>query len=489
MTLLFNILYAAHANGTHHKLALRALEQLSGEGETAEMWRRLYLAHAARLMEGSKAPDKSFKDFANHVLHPGETPAGDWGGAPEKTAEWHGALVAALQAKKWGRAAYAAGVMGHYYTDVWMPFHTGSSEEETVLHRAAEWSASKSFEALWELGQADPRAEPAPGGRKGDPAEITRAAARASHAHYRDIIAHYDHALGAREPEAGFDAEGRAILGRLLARAASGVARLMDLAAEQAGVAPAKVSLTARAAVAGLQIPSKWVLRKISDANTRAEVAAIYAEFEATGRVEASLPREQRTVRAARAAEFERRNRETGEGNPRKAALKAAAAKAKPASGKRSADKPNGRTLDRGAPVEKAPSIGKKTAERLSALGVRTVGELADCEPELVAACLDDDRMPAETVAQWRDQARLLTKIRGLSQAQAVMLVAVDMRTVSDVARASAEGLRDALIEAAKDPGVNRALRNPKAPDLDKAASLVVAAQAAERAPAQTDAA
>ena len=46
------MLAAAHANGTHHKLALNALEQLAGSD--AEGWRRLFLLHAEAYMAGAK---------------------------------------------------------------------------------------------------------------------------------------------------------------------------------------------------------------------------------------------------------------------------------------------------------------------------------------------------------------------------------------------------------------------------------------------------
>ncbi len=152
MSLLYKVLYAAHANGTHHKLALRALTLL--EGENAELWRRMMLSHAPKLLEGSKAPDKKFKDFQNHVLHPAGSHGGKaLGGAPKKAEEWLAKTKTSIASGKWAAAAYEFGVVSHYYTDPWMPFHTGSSEEENVVHRATEWSVNKSFERLWEIAE------------------------------------------------------------------------------------------------------------------------------------------------------------------------------------------------------------------------------------------------------------------------------------------------------------------------------------------------
>src|SRR5262249_46595325 len=103
MNLLYRIVYAAHANGTHHKLALDALAQ--ARGENAERWQNLFLKHAAIYLEGSKAPDNAFKDFKNHVLHVRDD---YWGGAPEKAEEWYAALLEKLRAEAWSDAAYAA---------------------------------------------------------------------------------------------------------------------------------------------------------------------------------------------------------------------------------------------------------------------------------------------------------------------------------------------------------------------------------------------
>jgi hypothetical protein len=55
MNLLFRVVYAAHATGTHHKLALDALRYL--QCADPEAWQRLILSHAKLYLEGSKAPD------------------------------------------------------------------------------------------------------------------------------------------------------------------------------------------------------------------------------------------------------------------------------------------------------------------------------------------------------------------------------------------------------------------------------------------------
>ena len=149
MSLLFRVLYAAHANGTHHKLALDALNHM--ERGDAEAWRRVFLKHAKLYLEGSKAPDVSFKDFKNHVLHIGGLVLG------RRPGESRGVVrhtVAALREQRWADAVYAAGVLSHYYTDPIHPFHTGQTEAENSIHRAVEWTINRSYNALRTIGEA-----------------------------------------------------------------------------------------------------------------------------------------------------------------------------------------------------------------------------------------------------------------------------------------------------------------------------------------------
>lgn len=518
MALLYRILYAAHASGAHHKLALRGLEQM--RGAAAEDWRRLFLSEAAALLEGSKAPDKVFKDFQNHCLHPADKPGGaEWGGAPDAAETWYYKTVRALAERKWREAVYNAGVLTHYYTDPLMPFHTGSSKEESEIHRAAEWSVSKSFERLWAAGS--PPAPEALGAvdADGDPktadwvAAMTRAGAAESHRYYRLLIEDYDFKVGAKQPEHGFGEASNDVLADLLAHAAAGVALLLERACADSGATPPPVSLTAKTALAALEIPAKWVLKRIENAEERAAVAAIYAELEATGKVEKNLPEEQRAIRAlageAVPAPVQRRvvqevpagapasepEKDAGDAEaptpaedaspagewlpPISAELQALkeALAPRPAPEDAPAKKIAAPRLLRADPVEKAPSIGPKTAERLAKLGIATVGDLLDGDPKEIARGLDDRRIPAKTVALWRDQARLLTTTPGLKAAEAVMLAAAGYRDVAGLARAEPALLRQQLVVIAKTDKVKRALRGAEAPDLEETTTLIEAAR------------
>ena len=293
MSLLFRIIYAAHANGTHHKLALDALNRM--ERPDAESWQRMFLKHAELYLEGSKAPDNSFKDFKNHVLHVKD---GYWGGAPEKVESWYGHLVAALRAGKWADASYAAGVLSHYYTDPVHPFHTGQTEAENAIHRAVEWSINRSYDRLHALGMErfpDMTVTSHTGAHWLK--EMTCDAAEFSHRYYEKLIAHYDFKRGVVHPEDGLDEVGRIVVAELLMYATDGFGHLLDRAVGESGVSAPEVSLSLDTIIATLKIPAKWVTKKLTNAEDRRIVEAMYDELQATGRVEHTLPEDDRIIR------------------------------------------------------------------------------------------------------------------------------------------------------------------------------------------------
>jgi predicted flap endonuclease-1-like 5' DNA nuclease len=299
MSALFRIVYAAHANGTHHKLALDALNHM--QRPDAEQWRRVILQNIEKYLEGSKAPDNSFKDFKNHVLHVGDD---YWGGAPEKVAEWYQTTVSALREQRWPDAAYAAGVLSHYYTDPVMPFHTAQSEAENAIHRATEWSINRSYNALRQIGEQrfatlSVKAHDDANWLK----EMTCDGAEFSHRYYEKLIAHYDIHKGAVRPEEGLDAIAQNIVAELLMYAAKGYGLILDKAIAESGMAAPAVGLTLETFLATLKIPSKWIEKKLTNAEDKKLVQAIYDELKATGRVDATLTEDDRTIRDLHAVE------------------------------------------------------------------------------------------------------------------------------------------------------------------------------------------
>lgn len=540
MNLLFRIVHAAHATGTHHKLALDALQRLTIAD--AEAWQRVFLLHATLYMEGAKAPDTEFKDFKNHVLHVRD---GYWGGAPEKVANWYGHLVEALREGDWARAVWSAGVLSHYYTDPIHPFHSAQSEAENAIHRAVEWSISRDYDALKQIGERRRPAFPpeAPSGDDWLQVHVIAGAERGN-AHYERLIAHYDFNIGVVDPPAGLDDVARALVGELLCYAADGFARVLERAIKQSGARPPTVNLTLATILAAVTIPLGRLRRRLADAEDRRIVEAMYDELVATGRVEHSLPEDDRLVRdlyarevaAPRAAQRARQLRQRLPGargstaKPRSAIVTpptgtaaiqshtsapsianladrfsaalagATTAKESPpgsliehmhrASPLRQREKAAAVTasgerrggVQPGDDVERAPSIGPRTAARLAAVGVTTIGDLLAADVAELAARLRVARIDAATLRDWQDQARLVTQIPVVGGSHAQLLVLAGYRDAAAIAAAEPPRLCAALLKAARTTAGQRVLREGDALDVERVKTWVDAAARASAA-------
>ena len=515
MTLLFRVLYAAHAKGTHHKLALDGLQHL--DCEAAEAWRRMFLKHATVYLQGSKAPDDEFKDFKNHVLHVRDD---FWGGAPAKARSWYMHLVEALQRQDWPTAAYCGGVLSHYVTDPIQPFHTAQSEAENNIHRAAEWSMSKSYDDLKALAARElpPPALTISSAPNWLEMLVCDCATRANQ-HYEKVIAHYDIHRGVSDPPSGLDVVSRRIVAELLALAATVHGAVLTRAIDEAKVPPPEVSLTLESIVATLQIPAKVIAKKLADGEDRRLVERMYDELRATGTVEKNLPEDDRTVRDLHAAEVlahrttpdaaakfvfrpptkvettvERKMRSQAEASakqvtsvppisplraPAKEQAKAAAVTSQasivpvPPGGlsrmlKVYAGDGSKIYLTPEQDVVDAPSIGPKTAEKLNTAGIDCVDDLLKAHPIALAARLNDRHITEQTIIDWQDQARLVCTIPGLRGTGAQLLVGAGYRTAEAMAEADAAQLCAAVLAFAAGSEGQRVLRDGSPPDIEK---------------------
>jgi len=531
MSLLFRIVYAAHANGTHHKLALDALQRLSSPD--AENWRRLFLKHAESYITGSKAPDKEFKDFRNHVLHVEDN---YWGGAPEKAEQWYQRLVTALKDTSWDEAAFCAGVLSHYYTDPIHPFHTAQSQEESNIHRAVEWSISKSYDSLRIQGEREfPNlAIVLPTGNDWVRAFVIDGA-ETSNKYYTSLIAHYDFDQGVSNPPAGLTPRCRAMVSELLIYAAEGFARLLDRAFVDAGVTPPEVTLTAETVVATLKIPVRWVEKKLADSEDRAAVRAMFDEFSATGKVDKTLSEDDAQIRDLHAKEI-LEPRANARAKARQDRMKVRPeTKRKPATAsKTSAISPppaqaagtpgtadrvvpsglpnqvettspvkthadpapadhtdNNTTLHTLEPREAsqrhtaqtylalhddlvdAPSIGPKSASRFYNIGVSTVADFLAEDAAVMAELLDTRHITALTLQNWQDQARLVMTIPGLRGGHAQLLQGAGYNDAEAIADAEPSTLASAVLNFAATADGKRILRDGDAPDIEKIKSWI----------------
>ncbi|CAA2138355.1 DUF4332 domain-containing protein [Hyphomicrobium sp. ghe19] len=516
MSLLYRIVYATHANGTHHKLALDALNAL--ERDDREEWTRVFLKHVELYLKGSKDPDNTFKDFKNHVLHVSEN---YWGGAIEKVNEWYGRTVFELKAGNWPEAVYAAGVLSHYFTDPVMPFHTGQTEAENAIHRAAEWSINRSYNTLRALGEKrypnpDVRVPAGPRWLS----EFVCNSAEFSHRYYEKLIAHYDIHKGATRPEEGLDDIGKNIVAELLIYASASFGKVLDRAISEANVLVPEVTLTSETFLSLTEIPQKFIEKRLSNAEDRKLVAAIYDELRATGTVRHSLSEDDKTIRELhynevlapklaerneeRAARIEGRDDTPLELAVAKSAVSLAQiSEQPPALPEAPPPRPRAETMtahQKPAPatrqweeraiqaktylmpdddLEAAPSIGPKTADRIAAIGVYSVGDFLAQDPEALAELLNDPHVDAETLLDWQDQARLVMAVPGLRGTHAQLLVGAGYRTAQAVAEADPVALSANVLRFVTTSAGKRVLREGRPPDIEKIKGWVAVAKQA----------
>lgn len=524
MSLLYAVVFASRCRSNHHRLAVDALRHL--QSPDAGRWRDLLLHYHADYLSGAKAPDEQFKDFKNHVLHVREK---EWGGAIESCEEWYRRTVKALVAKDWKQAAWSAGVLSHYYVDPIQPFHTHQTEEENVIHRAVEWSFSKSYATFQRILENDMGGYPkmdAPGGEKWL-AEMVRAGARESNQHYEMVIDHYDFAKGVKDPPAGLDQELKDTIAKLVGHAAVGFARILDRAFEEAAVRPPKVGGDLQAFFLALEIPIQAVLKTMDNAAARKEVEAQYAEFQRTGKVRATLGEDDKVVRELHATEVLKTplssldakwpreiGEKAGEGAPARGATGKAPAlpRAKqvrtieiatkpeptpvpalpaPAKQQMPRELPEGAplakrektlpkfTLNEEAPVVQAPSIGPKTAKRLEAVGVRTIADLLAMNAEAGEQQIDARHISAKVIRDWQAQALLACTVPGMKSREAQALVACGIEDAEELSRSDAAQLCEGVAQWGLSDEGQRAWGNAPAPTADDVATWIERAKRA----------
>jgi predicted flap endonuclease-1-like 5' DNA nuclease len=560
MTLLERVIRTHRCRSTHHYIAFDALSLISGD--EGEAWKSLFLVHHEHLLKGAKAPDAEFKDFKNHVLHISE---GEWGGARAKAMEWYARGVELLTKKRWSEAAYAFGVLSHYYADPIQPFHTGQTEAEGVIHRAVEWSIAKSRSEIDARIEANGYPEIDVPDSMGFVSDMVRAGAERSHAHYQTFIDHYDIDAGVADPPSGLDETMRAAIADLVAYATAGFAAILSRGIEEAAVSPPKVNLTLQGYIETLDIPLRWITAKLEDAADKRTVERMYAEFQATGKVIKSLPADDKAIRALHAKEVRRiplkqlnaeeiapigtlnedriaaaaeatamaeaetrdalddvpptelveiqrrdpvkvpargllgtRKRtvpepqpevaEAEEGNQAEAAvaepeelvLDQPVALAQPLPETASEDDSAPRrmaSITRDDPVVEAPSIGRKTAKQLAKAGITTIGDLLDCDPDMVELEINVRHITAEALRTWQAQTELMMEVPGLRVHDAQLLVGAGITTREELASASARTIFELATEFLATPEGERVLRDDQVLHEDEVEEWIELAQ------------
>lgn len=457
MSLVSRVLEAAYCKGTHHKLAVHALDYLQCPG--GEKWKDLILSHHTAYLRGSKDPDKVFKDFKNHVLHV----RGDlWGGAPGEAREWFEDTVAALEESNWGEAAYAAGVLSHYLTDPLMPFHTGQSEAESNIHRAFEWSVAKSYDQMKpEIDRFAAQFSVDAACDDGWLEKLIEDSARFSNRDYETLIEEYDFAAGTKDPPSGLNLVCRERLAKHLGYAQRLHAYVLDRAIEEAGASPPSVSLALRGVVAALEIPVRWVTAKMADQGEKKIVEAMFKEFSETGRVEKTLTEDVRTIRD----EVDKR-RETREGRIAKKHHAPRKASQAPQMG-----------ID--SDLATAPSIGPRTAAHFEKVGVSTVSQFLEAEPADLALRVGVGYITPGIIKDWQDQARLARELPRLRGHDVQILVGSGVRSLASLAKTDPDALLAKVTPFVESETGQRVVREKDRPDLDEVRNWVALAEAA----------
>lgn len=294
MSILYRLVILTACRSTHHKLAMDALRHV--KGPDADDWRSLFLNYYELYLLGAKAPDDEFRDFQNHVLHVRDN---YWGGAVRTAQLWYERLVLALRKEYWSDAVYTAGVLSHYFSDPFMPFHTGQTEEEGKVHRAAEWSVTKCYDELQNILEQDMGGYPAVIVPEASDwlAQLIRRGAELANSHYETLIEHYDLARGVKHPPSGLDQECKDRLAQMLGHATVGFARVLERAFAEARVQPPMVELVVETVLTVAKAPMRWMVGQIENDEQRRQLVCMLDEATRTGKVVQNLPDDEKLVR------------------------------------------------------------------------------------------------------------------------------------------------------------------------------------------------
>ncbi|HRK68084.1 MAG TPA: DUF4332 domain-containing protein, partial [Hyphomonas sp.] len=112
------------------------------------------------------------------------------------------------------------------------------------------------------------------------------------------------------------------------------------------------------------------------------------------------------------------------------------------------------------SPVVDAPSIGRKTAKQLARAGITTIGDLLDCDPDMVELELNVRHVTAEAIRTWQDQTQLMLEVPGLRVHDAQLLVGAGITSREDLANASARTVFELATEFLTTPQGERVLRD-----------------------------
>lgn len=122
--------------------------------------------------------------------------------------------------------------------------------------------------------------------------------------------------------------------------------------------------------------------------------------------------------------------------------------------------------LSRTSEVEKAPSIGPRTAQMMETIGVRTIEDLLSMAPDRLAEKLNHRRITPSVIQQWQAQSRLMCQIPELRGHDAQILVACRITTPESLASSKPAELFAIVEPFSRTKEGERIIRNGRKPDL-----------------------
>jgi energy-coupling factor transporter ATP-binding protein EcfA2 len=133
--------------------------------------------------------------------------------------------------------------------------------------------------------------------------------------------------------------------------------------------------------------------------------------------------------------------------------------------------------LHRSSDVEAAPSIGAKIAARLARVGIQTVDDLLNCDAHTIATLLDNRRISAAIIEQWKSQSALVCTIPRLRGHDAQILVACGKNDATEIVDLSPEQLFSVVQPFCDTSDGARIVRSGRKPDLKEVADWISWAQ------------
>jgi hypothetical protein len=275
MSLILKIVRSAHCRSMHHCFAMDALKEL----KTAHSirLRALLLRHYEAYLEGATAPDRKFKDFENHQIQDHDS---HHSGAPAKCREWLDIAKQHLEQAQWHKAAYACGVLSHYFTDPILPLHPTAHLSNGRLYSAMEWSIYESYLIIDQLRASkniNSKFQFSSGRNWVEKAVIT--AATTANRHRIDLINHYQLADSMTAPSYGLSDHAVKILSELFSMIIDGWAAVLCRLADEVQREIPQVDLSIATALATVDLPLAWSLRRWQHHRGRLSTSRIVKEL------------------------------------------------------------------------------------------------------------------------------------------------------------------------------------------------------------------